>query len=111
MKYSELKSLIDDIGNIKYKLEMLDNRLNKLSNIEKVNCNVINISGNDYVTSNDSQLSKDFSKFIYDSLVTYYTNLRESYYKFYNDKMNELKSVCDNNKTIDFNEEIIKLMI
>ncbi len=111
MKYSELESLMNDIYDTKFEIKKLDDKLNDLSDIKEINCNVITISGKDYCVNNYHESSKDFSKSIYDSLVTYYTNLRKSYYEFYNDKMNKLKSVCDKNKTIDFNEEIIKLMI
>ena len=86
MKYSELQSLMNDIYDTKFEIKKLDDKLNKLSNIKEINCNVITINGDDYYMNSYHESTKDFSKSIYDSLVTYYENLRKSYYESYNDK-------------------------
>lgn len=111
MKYNELETLIGDIYNIKCVIEGLNDNLNRLSDTKERKCNMITLGGKDYYMKSDHELTKDFSKSIYESLVTYYKTIRESYYESYEDKMNELKSVCDNNNTIDFGDTIAELMI
>lgn len=107
IKYDDFKHLINEIKNTKFYIRQLKDKLDFLQHrLDIINCNSITISGRDYPIFNFNNESENFSKFIYDSLCTFYENSLKSQYDSYVRMIGSLKSIIDENKTIDFSEEL-----
>ena len=113
MKYEEFMDLMDTVKDYIHAIDDIDRKLESLHIEEKgknINTNFITINGKDYYVQHyrlkNSDSYSEFSKFIYDSLVSYFETEREKLYKQYKDKMTELKSIIEEDKIIDFTDEI-----
>lgn len=111
IKYDDFKHLIDKIKDTKFYIKQIKDKLDSLHELDIVNCNIITINGKDFSIFNfdDDELHENFSKYIYDSLCTFYENALKSQYDSYIRMIDSLKSIIDENKTIDFSEELKEL--